>query len=133
MLETATKERTTSARAFAGNLLLSTFSAEHRDLLGPFTETVELGLGEHIQTRGNDVEWSYFPYETTMISLVVRLTDGRSAEVASIGREGAVGGIVSCGHAPAFADAVVHVAGPAARVTMREVSTDRALQRICDH
>jgi len=119
MLETATEERTTSNRAFEGNLLLSTFSAEHRALLEPFTETVELGLGEHVQTRGKDVEWSYFPYDTTMISLVVRLTDGRSAEVASVGKEGAVGGIVSCGHAPAFGDAVVHVAGPAARVAMK--------------
>ena len=53
-----------------------------------------------------------------MISLVVDLDDGRSVEVASIGREGAVGGIVSCGHAPAFTRAEVMVAGPAARVPM---------------
>ena len=44
-----------------------------------------------------------FPSVPTMVSLVVELRDGRSVEVASIGREGAVGGIVSCGHAPAFA------------------------------
>jgi CRP-like cAMP-binding protein len=113
MLETATAE------AFDGNLLLSTFSDEYRSLLGASAETVQLELGEHIQTRGADVQWSYFPYATTMISLVVRLTDGRTAEVASIGREGAVGGIVSCGHAPAFGDATVQVAGPALRVSMK--------------
>ena len=39
-------------------------------------------------------------------------------EVASIGREGAVGGIVSCGHAPAFSRAEVLVGGPAFRVPM---------------
>ena len=119
MLETATEERTTSNRAFDGNLLLSTFSTEHRESLEPFAESVELDLGQHIQTRGSDVEWSYFPFGATMISLVVRLTDGRSAEVASVGREGAVGGIVSCGHAPAFGDAAVHVAGPALRISMK--------------
>ena len=118
MLESATQERQASAEAFERNLLLSTFSPEYRSLLEPSAKIVELDLGEHIQTRGSDVEWSYFPYGTTMISLVVRLKDGRSTEVASIGREGAVGGIVSCGHAPAFGDAVVQVAGPAMRVAM---------------
>ena len=100
MLETATQERQASAGAFEGNLLLSTFSPDYRALLETSAEIVQLDVGEHIQTRGSDVEWSYFPYGTTMISLVVRLKDGRSTEVASIGREGAVGGIVSCGHAP---------------------------------
>jgi len=119
MPETATEERRTTAEAFGENLLLSTFSDECRSLLRASAETVQLELGEHIQTRGADIEWSYFPYGTTMISLVVRLTDGRSAEVASVGREGAVGGIVSCGHAPAFDDATVHVAGPALRISMK--------------
>ena len=119
MLETATKERQTFDEAFAGNLLLSTFSSEYRSPLERAAETVQLELGEQVQTRGSDVEWSYFPYGSTMISLVIRLADGRSTEAASIGREGAVGGIVSCGHAPAFGDAVVHIAGPAMRISMK--------------
>ena len=119
MAETATDERRTNAEAFAGNLILSTLSPEQRSLLDESAETLQLQIGEHIQTRGADVEWSYFPYGSTMISLVVRLSDGRSAEVASIGREGAVGGIVSCGHAPAFGDAVVQIAGPALRISMK--------------
>ena len=53
-----------------------------------------------------------------MVSLVVDLQDGRSVEVASIGREGAVGGIISCGHIPAFTRAEVMVAGPAGRISM---------------
>jgi len=40
-------------------------------------------------------------------------------EVASVGREGAVGGIVSCGHAPAFSRSEVLVGGPAFRVPMK--------------
>jgi len=38
--------------------------------------------------------------------------------VALVGLRGAVGGIVSCGHAPAFARARVLVGGPAYRVSM---------------
>ena len=56
-----------------------------------------------------------------MISLTVELSGGRSAEVASIGREGAVGGIVSCGHAPAFSRAEVLVPGPAFKVSMKSL------------
>lgn len=106
-------------RAFSGNLLLATFSGEVRGLLESKAEVVDLDVGQRVQSRGQDVDWSYFPFGTTMISLVVELSDGRSVQVASIGREGAVGGIVSCGHAPAFAEAKVIVAGPAMRVPMK--------------
>ena len=54
-----------------------------------------------------------------MISMGVELNGGRSVEVASIGREGAVGGIVSCGHAPAFSRAEVLVGGLAFKVPMK--------------
>ena len=50
--------------------------------------------------------------------MAVELTGGRTVEVASIGREGAVGGIVSCGFAPAFSRAVCLVGGPALRIPM---------------
>ena len=123
MLETATQEGQTTAQAFAGNRLLSTFSPEARSILEASAETVQLGVGELVQTSGTDVEWSYFPYGATMISLVVTLADGRSTEVASIGREGAVGGIVSCGHAPAFGDALVQVGGPAMRVALDDLES----------
>jgi CRP-like cAMP-binding protein len=119
MPETLTDELDRLDHAFADNLLLATFSRDARALLEPAAETVELALGERIQNRGQDLKWSYFPSGTAMVSLVVELADGRSVQVASIGREGAVGGIVSCGHAPAFADARVMVAGPAMRVPMK--------------
>jgi hypothetical protein len=126
MTETTSEQLDRLDPAFAGNQLLSTFSPEYRSLIEPFAEAVELVLGERVQTRGNDVEWTYFPYGTTMISLVVSLQDGRAIEVASIGREGAVGGIVSCGHAPAFGDAVVQVGGPAIRVAMKALENAKS-------
>jgi len=118
MLTIETDELDTLDQAFAGNLLLASFLPEVRALLEPYSEVVRLPAGARIQSRGQEVVWSYFPFGTSMVSLVVELPDGRSIEVASIGREGAVGGIVSCGHAPAFAHAQVQVAGPAVRVAM---------------
>jgi CRP-like cAMP-binding protein len=79
---------------------------------------VQLDLDETVQSRGTHVDSTLFPFGAAMVSLVVDLSNGRSIEVASIGHEGAVGGIVSCGHAPAFARAQVIVAGPALKVPM---------------
>jgi CRP-like cAMP-binding protein len=118
MPETTIDELTRADQAFAGNRLLSTFSAEARALLEPYGTMVQLAPDEVVLKRGKDVRSSLFPLGATMISMSVELSGGRSVEVASIGREGAVGGIVSCGHAPAFSRAVVLVGGPAFRLPM---------------
>ncbi|HEV2594526.1 MAG TPA: Crp/Fnr family transcriptional regulator [Sphingomicrobium sp.] len=118
MKDTQIDELAQADAAFSGNRLLSTFPREARAVLEPFGETVELGIGDIVLTRGEQVGSSLFPIGPTMITLTVELSGGRTAEVASIGREGAVGGIVSCGHAPAFSRADVLVPGPAFRVPM---------------
>lgn len=109
------------ADAFAGNRLLSTFPPDLRQMLESQAQMVELGVGTRVLRRGVDVAHALFPFGTTMVSMVVDLEDGRSVEVASIGREGAVGGIVSCGNIPAFTRAEVIVAGPAAKVPMAAI------------
>jgi len=91
--------------AFSRNRLLSTFAMEARALLEPFATVVDLERNDVIHDSGADVTSTYFPFATTMVSLVIDLDGGRSIEVASIGHEGAVGGIVSCGQTPAFARA----------------------------
>jgi CRP-like cAMP-binding protein len=104
--------------AFDGNRLLSTFPADLRGSISERLALIDLEAGQTIFQRGIDIDHSVFPFGPTMISLSIDLDDGRSVEVASIGREGAVGGIVSCGHAPAFSRAVVTVPGPAVRLPM---------------
>ncbi|HEX2803284.1 MAG TPA: Crp/Fnr family transcriptional regulator [Sphingomicrobium sp.] len=119
MNRTATDELDRLDEAFAGNRLLSTFPAEARALVEPFATLTELNAGEVVHTRGSQVESCFFPFGSAMVSLVLDLSVDRSIEVASIGHEGAVGGIVSCGHAPAFARAEVLVSGPALRVAVK--------------
>jgi CRP-like cAMP-binding protein len=104
--------------AFTTNQLLSTFAPEARALIEPHGTLVELRSDEIALSRGDQVLSTLFPLGTTMISMAVELSGGRTVEVALIGRRGAVGGIVSCGHAPAFARAKVLVGGPALRVPM---------------
>jgi CRP-like cAMP-binding protein len=113
--------------------LLSTFSREARALVEPFGETVELNAGEVVLTRGDQVEHSIFPIGPAMITMTVELSGGRTAEVASIGREGAVGGIVSCGKAPAFARAEVLVPGPAFRLPMEALEDAKKRSPFIEH
>lgn len=115
--------------AFAGNRLLSTFNSEARGLIEPFGEMIELNVGDIVLHRGEQVRSSVFPVGATTVSLGVELSSGRSIEVASIGREGAVGGIVSCGQAPAFSHATVLVPGAAYRVPMEQVEEAKRSSR----
>ena len=113
-----TDELNQADEAFAGNQLLSTFSSEARALIEPFGKMVQLETGDVALNRGDQVEASLFPVGPTMISMAIELSGGRTVEAALIGKRGAVGGIVSCGHAPAFTCATVLVGGPAYRVPM---------------
>jgi len=126
MNRVATDELDRIDRAFAGNRLLSTFPREARALIEPFAQVVELETGAIVLRRGEDVASTYFPFGEAMVSLVVELSDGRMLEVASIGHEGAVGGIVSCGRAPAFGSAKVLVSGHALRVPMPALEDAKA-------
>lgn len=105
-------------QAFAGNRLLATLSSEERALLEPTAQLLQLAGGETVFRSGDHVERSLFPFGGLMISLQRELSGGRSVEVASIGREGAVGGIISCGNAPAFTHALVQLPGPALVIPM---------------
>ncbi|MFL6742522.1 MAG: Crp/Fnr family transcriptional regulator [Sphingomicrobium sp.] len=125
MVATAELSRTDSA--FAGNHLLATFADEARALIEPHGSVIELQTGDVALSRGEQVLASLFPYGSTMISMAVELTTDRSVEVALIGRRGAVGGIISCGQAPAFTRALVLVGGPALRVPM--AALEEAKQR----
>lgn len=117
-MQVNTDELIRADEAFTGNRLLATFPREARALIEPFGTMIEVNSGDRILERGAQVRSSLFPVGPTMITMVVKLGGSRSIEVASVGKEGAVGGIVSCGHAPAFARAEVLVGGSAFRVPM---------------
>jgi hypothetical protein len=117
-VDVTTDELTRADAAFAGNRLLSTFAQDARGLIEPFGELFELDLGETVLRRGEPVRWSLFPVGPTMITMTAELAGGRSAEVASVGREGAVGGIVSQGFLPAYTRIVVKFGGPFAHMAI---------------
>jgi CRP-like cAMP-binding protein len=103
-------------RHWSRNRLLAAIPEIDRTMLEPHAQFVDLAQGHVLFEPEEDVVTTHFPLSGTMAALIVVLEDGRTAEAASIGREGAVGGIISAGHKPAFTRAVIQIAGPAFRV-----------------
>lgn len=107
---------TSTPRSLDGNLLLEALDDADRALLAPHAEVREVGRGDVLFRAGDDVSHVTFPAHGCVVTLVVPLRDGKSVETATIGREGAVGGVVSHGYLPAFGQAVVQAAGPIIRI-----------------
>jgi len=105
--------RPASRTARGGNRLLAALSKRDFEVLEPHLTPVFLQRGQVLFDPGDDVSVTYFPSLGCMVSLLIATTDGREVEAATIGREGAVGGIVSEGHKPAFGRAAVQVGGEA--------------------
>jgi CRP-like cAMP-binding protein len=107
------RERASHLSVRRANRLLAALSARDFAVLEPHLELVALPRGKVLFEPGDEVTTTYFPCHRTMASLLIVTRDGREVEAATIGREGAVGGIVSEGHKPAFGRALVQVGGDA--------------------
>lgn len=106
---------------FEDNRLLAMFPDPIREALRPHAELVHLEPGDVLFRQGEDIKYTYFPYAPTMFSMLVDLDDRRRVEVASVGAEGAIGGIVSCGELPAFSRAQVQVGGTALKASHEKI------------
>ena len=133
MAQVTTDELIQTDQAFTENRLLSTFPREARALIEPYGTIIEMEAGATVLTRGEAVRSSLFPLAPAMVTMVLELDGSRSIEVASIGSGGAVGGIVSCGHAPAFSRAEVLVPGRALRVPMDALEDAKKRSRFIEH
>ncbi|AWB22568.1 MULTISPECIES: Crp/Fnr family transcriptional regulator [Methylobacterium] len=100
----------------SGNLLLRALRVPDRALLEPHLELKPYRRGEVLFEAGVDVSHISFPLGPCVAALVIGLQDGRAVETATVGHEGAIGGVVSQGLLPAFSRAVVQVPGSVLRV-----------------
>jgi CRP-like cAMP-binding protein len=108
------------------NNLLRALHQDDLALLRPFLEPHSVDVGKVLYEPGDQVRHVYFPCGPTLISFMVLLEDGRGVETALVGREGAVGGIVSQGRLPAYARAVVQFPGPLLRLESVELERAKA-------
>lgn len=102
-----------AAPRYASNRLLAALRPEVLTELAANLVLVDLPSDAVLFDAGDDVEHTYLPSGPTQVSLLVLTSDGQEIEAASIGFEGAIGGVVSAGFKPAYGRAVVRVAGHA--------------------
>jgi Crp-like helix-turn-helix domain len=98
------------------NNLLRRLSANDFGLIAPHLTLEDSPPGELLYNPGDDVEIVHFPCGPSLSSYLVPHEDGRDVETILVGREGAVGGIVSEGYLPAYTRITVKFGGPFARL-----------------
>lgn len=103
------------------NNLLSSLHENDLAMLRPHFKVLNLSYGQVLYEPGDSVQYAYLPCGNTLISFVVPLADARGVETAMVGREGAVGGIVSQGRLPAYCRSVVQYPGLAIRIESVEL------------
>jgi hypothetical protein len=119
--------------ALSGNQILNLLPRAAFDFLAPSIETLELRRGQTLFEPGDEITHAHFPLDCTVIAFVLPMRDGRTVEATTIGREGAIGGIVSQGFKPAFSRAAVQLPGDAIRIPLRQLEeSKKALPRVHD-
>ncbi|MDQ8729605.1 Crp/Fnr family transcriptional regulator [Bradyrhizobium sp. LHD-71] len=102
----------TAAAARPQNNLLRALRPVDYALIASALEAADYPARHLLYNPGDHVGTVYFPCGPSLVSYVVASEDGREVETMLVGREGAVGGVVSRGNLPAFTRMVVQFAGP---------------------
>jgi hypothetical protein len=103
------------------NNLLGRLSEADYALIAPYLASQEAEAGDLLYSPGDDVETVHLPCGPSLVSYMVANEDGRDVETILVGREGAVGGIVSQGYLPAYTRIVVKFRGPVVRLPIRKL------------
>jgi DNA-binding transcriptional regulator YhcF (GntR family) len=90
-------------------------------LIEPHLAQMQTRAGDLLYNPGANVETVYFPCGPCLVSYVVPNEDGRDVETILVGREGAVGGIVSHGFLPAYTRICAKFAGPCVRLPVSKL------------
>lgn len=94
-----------------GNNLLSFLKPSDLELLRPHLRAFHTESNTILYDPGQSVQTVYFPCYRTLVSFLVSTEDGGAVESLLVGREGAVGGIVSQGSLPAFSKIAIQSGG----------------------
>jgi hypothetical protein len=122
-----TQQDAAGSRPF--NNLLRRLSAADFALIEPYLVAVEASPNDLLYSPGDDVETVHFPCGPSLVSYMVTNEDGRDVETILIGREGAVGGIVSQGYLPAYTRICVKFAGPFVRLPIAKLDAAKQKSR----
>src|SRR6202022_3271952 len=108
------------------NNLWRRLSAGDFALIAPHLAPQESDANALLYNPGDDVEIVHFPCGPSLASFLVPGEDGRDVETILVGREGAVGGIVSQGFLPAYTRIMVKFGGPFVRLQVGKLDAAKA-------
>jgi hypothetical protein len=110
---------------FVSNLIQALRPSDYA-LIAPYLEVTERTAGELLYMPGDNVQTVHFPGGPSLVSFLVANADGRDVEAILVGREGAVGGIVSSGNLPAYCRVMVKFGGPFATLPVARLQAAKA-------
>jgi CRP-like cAMP-binding protein len=102
------------------NRLLASLPPADFSFLAPYLKEVSLEQGASLYEPHDKVKQVHFP-QSGMISLLAVMQEGTAIEIATVGREGAVGAMSGLGLMHAFSRAVVQVPGIASRIATSQL------------
>jgi Crp-like helix-turn-helix domain len=108
------------------NNLLRRLNRADFALIEPHLLAADTGPNDLLYSPGDDVETVHFPCGPSLVSYLVANEDGRDVETILVGREGAVGGIVSQGYLPAYTRIMVKFGGPFVRMNIGKLDAAKA-------
>jgi hypothetical protein len=108
------------------NNLLRRLSASDFALIAPHLAHAEAKANDLLYNPGANVEIVHFPCGPSLASYMVPNEDGRDVETILVGREGAVGGIVSEGYLPAYTRIMVKFGGPFVRLYVGKLNAAKS-------
>jgi CRP-like cAMP-binding protein len=102
------------------NGLLTALEPDDFAALEPHLDGISLQQDQVLYEAGDPLRHAYFPHDT-VVSLVAVLKDGRSAEMAVYGREGALGLVSAVTAAQSFGRYIVQASGTASRIELERL------------
>ncbi|MBM6584433.1 Crp/Fnr family transcriptional regulator [Microvirga sp. BT689] len=102
------------------NRLLAALEPDDFAALEPHLHEVNLQQDQVLYEAGDPLRHAYFPHDT-VVSLVAVLKDGRSAEMAVYGREGALGLVSAVTAVHSFGRYIVQAKGTASRIELERL------------
>jgi CRP-like cAMP-binding protein len=108
------------------NNLLRSLNAGDFDLIAPYLEVATVAANEVLYSPGDAVEIMHFPCGPSLVSYLISNEDGRDVETILVGREGAVGGVISQNDPRAYSFIVVRFGGEFVRLQVSKLEAVRA-------
>src|SRR5512139_4011107 len=117
----ARSSKATEVNSRPSNNLLRRMSQADYALIAPHLTSEEKAASDLLYNPGDNVQVVHFPCGPSLATFLVPNEDGRDVETILVGREGAVGGIVSEGFLPAYTRIVVKFGGPFVRLQVAKL------------